>query len=119
MMTDRRPPFLIDYTHAGRRFSFALAAPESWDEAEAHLAAIRETGRVEGSDLVEIEARTLDQLVLLADLLLTRLAVRGDAAKMMEPGAAILASAAVLARGGEGDAEALAVSLIQAAGAAR
>jgi hypothetical protein len=117
-MTDRKPPFLIDYTHAGVRHSFALAAPESWDEAEAHLASIRETGRVEGSDLVEIDAKLLDGLVLLADLLLSRLAAKGEAARMIEPGAAILAAAATLSSGGDQTvAQALAVRLIEQAGA--
>ncbi|WP_439532050.1 hypothetical protein [Polymorphobacter sp.] len=118
---ERSPPFLIDYTHHGRRYSFALAAPTSWAEAEAHLVSIRETAKVEGSDLVEIEGRVIDELMLLADLVLARLAARGEAARMMEAGAAMLAAAATLAGGGRDDtrAEALAVTLLQAAGAAQ
>jgi hypothetical protein len=65
-MTDaitRNRPFLVDYTHAGRTFSFLMLGPASWAEAEAHLAAIGATGRVEGSDVVEIDADALARLV--------------------------------------------------------
>jgi len=115
---ERKPPFVIDYSHGPDRFTFALAGPKSWQEAEAHLASIRATAEVTGSDLIEIEARMMDQVIALADALMARLAVRGDVAKMMEPGAAMLAVAASLARG-ETDAaatQALAVRLLHEAG---
>lgn len=74
---DRKPPFLIDYAVDGRRFSFMLLGPASWAEAEAHLAAIAATGRVEGSDAVEIEAfpeaRALGVWAEMADALLAAL----------------------------------------------
>ncbi len=109
---DRKPPFLIDYLHEGRRFAFMLLGPESWAEAEAHLASIRANALVEGSDvaLIPVEA-----VAALAETVLAQLSKAGRAAELMDAGAAILAAASVQARGGTGDAEQLAVALLREA----
>lgn len=52
-MSEPKPPFLVDYAHRGRRYSFHLWA-EGWDDAEARLRSIAFTGQVVGSDAVEI-----------------------------------------------------------------
>lgn len=59
MSVDHRPPFVVDYFVGNRRFSFLLHAPDSWAEAEAHLAAIRATAFVEGSDVIEIKTNVV------------------------------------------------------------
>lgn len=69
-MTDAKPPFVVDYRHKGRSYSFHLWA-ESWAEAEAHLGSIRFTGRIVGSDAVEIPTNAL---TLPIDGLIVRLA---------------------------------------------
>lgn len=40
-MIEHRPPFLVDYVHDGRSFSFILEGPGDWADAEAHLRSIR------------------------------------------------------------------------------
>ena len=47
----RKPPFLAEYTHGGRRFSIEVGG-DSWDEAEAHLQSIGANARIIGSDAV-------------------------------------------------------------------
>lgn len=96
MMENRKPPFVIDYTVDGLRFSFLLLGPTSWADAQAHLAAIGATGRVEGSDAVEIDAtaepRALGLWAEAADALLTALLADGRIGEM-----ALTASAAMAA----------------------
>lgn len=83
---DRKPPFVVDYTVDGSRFSFLLLGPASWAEAEAHLASIGATGVVEGSDAVEIaafpQARALETWAEAADVLLAALMNAGRADQM-------------------------------------
>lgn len=93
----RRPPFVVDYTVDGRRFSFLLLGPESWADAEAHLAAIRATAAVEGSDVTEIPARAIDLFVEAAEALLAACAAAGRPDEMALTGAAVMTGSAIAA----------------------
>jgi hypothetical protein len=113
---DRKPPFLVDYAVDGRRFSFMLLGPTSWAEAEAHLAAIAATGRVEGSDAVEIEAfpeaRALEVWAELADALLAALMNAGRADQMALTAAAAMAVSMVTAGLNRGEAAVAAAAML-------
>lgn len=56
MSMDRgEPPFLVDYTHKGKRFCTTVGG-DSWTEAEAHLKSIGANGRIVGSNVHEYSA---------------------------------------------------------------
>lgn len=124
-MTDnRKPPFVVDYSIDGRRFSFLLLGPTSWAEAEAHLAAIGATGVVEGSDVVEIEAppatqvasapmaRALNIWVEQADALLAALLMAGRSDEMALTAAATMAASFVTAGLNRGEAAVAAAAML-------
>lgn len=103
-MTDtvtRAPPFLVDYTVGGATFSFLLLGPANWAEAEAHLAAIAATGRVEGSDAVEIDAaglaRLVEQWAAEAEALLNLHTAAGAPQEMTLAGAAVMTAGFLVA----------------------
>lgn len=113
---DRKPPFVVDYTVDGLRFSFLLLGPASWAEAEAHLAAIGATGVVEGSDAVEIEAfpqaRALGIWAEEADALLTALMTAGKSDEMALTAAAAMAVSFVTAGLNRGEAAVAAAAML-------
>jgi hypothetical protein len=115
MTEDRKPPFVVDYSVDGRRFSFLLLGPTSWAEAEAHLAAIGATGMVEGSDVVEIEAphaRALNIWVEQADALLAALLMAGRSDEMALTAAATMAASFVTAGLNRGEAAVAAAAML-------
>lgn len=57
--TGRKPPFVVDYTIDGRCFGFWLQGPADWPDAERHLAAIRQTGVLVGSDAESINSNVI------------------------------------------------------------
>lgn len=102
-MTDavtRSPPFLVDYTVDGRTFTVLLLGPASWAAAETHLAAIAATGRVEGSDVVEIDAAGLARLVehwaAEAEALLNLHTTAGTVREMTLAGAAVMTAGCIV-----------------------
>lgn len=115
----RAPPFLVDYTVGGATFSFLLLGPASWAEAETHLAAIAATGRVEGSDVTEIDADGLDRLVAHwaaeADALLNLHTAAGAPQEMTLAGAAVMAAGCRTAGLGRDAAATCASAMIDAA----
>jgi hypothetical protein len=115
MTEDRKPPFVVDYSIDGRRFSFLLLGPTSWAEAETHLAAIGATGMVEGSDVVEIEAphaRALNIWVEQADALLAALLMAGRSDEMALTAAATMAASFVTAGLNRGEAAVAAAAML-------
>lgn len=50
-LADHRPPFVVDYIHEGRSYTFHLEGPENWVDAERHLRSLKRTSVVVGSCL--------------------------------------------------------------------
>jgi hypothetical protein len=95
-------PFLVDYTHEGRPFSFLLLGPGSWPEAEAHLASIKAGAIVTGSDVVEIPVdeqlgRMLAQWAGEAEALLSAHVAAGKPVEVALTGAAVLSASCLVA----------------------
>lgn len=90
------PPFVVDYRHEGREFSFILLGPASWADAEAHLASIRASAMVKGSDVVELDAAAvmpaLDAWTAIAEALLAAFARAGQPQEMALAGSAVAAA---------------------------
>lgn len=112
-------PFLVDYTHQGRTFGFLLLGPATWPEAESHVASIGATARVEGSDVVEIDADGLERLVAQwaaeADALLNLHTAAGTPQEMTLAGAAVMAAGCRTAGLGRDAAATCASAMIDAA----
>lgn len=110
------PPFLVDYEIDGRRFSFLLLGPENWAQAGAHLDALKGTARLEGSDVVEIEAfpeaRALEVWAELADALLATLMNAGRADQMALTAAAAMAVSFVAGGMNRGEAAVAAAAML-------
>ena len=49
-MTEEKPPFLCDYTHAGRHYSITVGG-DTAREAFDHLKSIGENGQIVGSNV--------------------------------------------------------------------
>lgn len=95
---DRRPPFVVDYTVDGRQFSILLEGPADWAEAEAHLAGIRASAALVGSDAVEVPAdRALCLWLAIADTLLNACTAAGRPHDMALAGAAVMVASDVIA----------------------
>lgn len=57
-MSDRKPPFAVDYNHNGKTYRLTLWA-ESWDDAQNRLRSIGGNGRVVGSDVQQFRPNGL------------------------------------------------------------
>jgi hypothetical protein len=53
-----KPPFLIDYNHKGRTYSFTIWG-DSWSDAEQHLKSIASNGEIVGSDVEEYRVNSV------------------------------------------------------------
>jgi hypothetical protein len=63
-VSPHRPPFLVDYSVDGRVYGVLLQAPADWAAAEAHLRALKITGKVIGSS---VETHATNVLMLWID----------------------------------------------------
>ena len=112
-------PFLVEYLHEGREFSFLLLGPGSWPEAEAHLASIRASGIVAGSDVVEIPVEQLERMLARwadeAEALLGAHVAAGGPVEVALTGAAVMSASCLLAGLDLASAEATALDVVRAA----
>lgn len=94
-------PFLVDYLHEGRQFSFLLLGPGTWAEAEAHLASIKVGAMVVGSDVVEVPAELLARMLARwadeAEALLGAHVAAGRPVEVALTGAAVLSASCLVA----------------------
>lgn len=56
---EHRPPFVIDYVHDGRSFSVLVEGATDWEDAEAHVASLRRSAVVVGSDVLVVDSNVL------------------------------------------------------------